>query len=372
MKRLRACFCSSLRLFLVLCLLFQTLFLTSGCSSDYAGLLRVDDVSITASKARIYLALVARQYEEKAGEDIWSMELESKPAWDTACDAALSSLIRNQVVLNHLRPSQTMVSEEEEEKIRTACAAVRNSLGSDVIESWGIDNDTLYTYMLEDFCVSQYISEMSFIVDEAEIDRKMEEYFVWYDHLDASEYMKKVILDAIIIYTGQYIDGEWVSFSEDVREEQRVKAQNAAAFLESGYAFSMVKEALNEEPVQGDSPMFRQGLVVNTGSHAMYKGQMDRDLWEPVFKIPLGGYSGAIPCQFGYVIVHVTTYPADGTEEEYQEKLSQLKEEYRERLYESYSGTGINQIIDEWERETTITLNQNLWKEITDSMRPKS
>ncbi len=283
------------------------LFFLSGCKTS--PVLTVGQNEISGEQARIYLALTLQEYEQRGGNEIWNMKIGGENAYDAACEAALSSMIRNRVVLEKRHTAKRTITQEEQKEIDQAVDRLYQRLGAETLEAWGLTREQVEKLIQEEYTVWSFLSQMDYEADQTEVERQVEEYFVWYDHLNVEEYMQKIWLDAVVIYTGQWIGGEWVEYSAEGKERQRQQAEQAAEALASGAEFEEVRKRYSEEETIRFAAPFREGLIQNDVGSVFYKGQLERNLWEPLFRIPSGEYSQILESRYGYLIVKVLGFP---------------------------------------------------------------
>lgn len=342
-----------------------------GACGQPKAVMTIETETVPEHQALLYLALTVQEYEEKAGKEVWQMRIGGRNAFDAASEAALESLIRNQTVLVNLHTSQKTLTLEEEQLVEEATGSLIRRIGEETLSSWGISADEVRSYMEEDYWVYKFRSQMAYMPNEEEVDRQVEEHFAWYDNVDVSEYMQKIWLDAIVIYCGQDMDGEWISYSEEGRQQQYEKALEAQEKLAGGMLFDKVKEEYSEEPVVQLAPPFTEGEVQSGGGNIFYKGQLERDLWEALFKIPVGQTTGILQSDSGFLIVKVLGFPQSGPadDEIYRKKLDEARESYRQARMEEQTGKGIRTIIDQWREELTVTVDVDQWQAAAEKVR---
>ncbi len=343
----------------------------AGCRArTEKPVMEVGTQQVYAPQARLYLLLCLEAFENEAGESIWQMKVGGRDAYDAACEAAYASMLRSRTVLGQLRSSQKELSGEENARIEAALAVLKDNVGEAKLASYGITDELALQYLKEDYLVSRFIDQMSYMPDSEEVLRELEETFVWYENLDVSEYMQRIQMDAIFLYSGQYLDGEWVPYSQDVRENQMKKAQEAYERLTQGESFESVRAEYSELAVGEKAPCFTVGLIQSGGWGMYYKGQLERDLWESVFRVPAGQFSRVLESDTGYVIVQAISYPAavDADVQAYAGKLETLRDEYREKITQEHAGEGIENLINDWQEEQSVYLDEDAWRKITEQL----
>ncbi len=347
---------------------FLMLFL-SGCKTSPVLTVGKDEISV--EQARIYLALTLQEYEQRGGNEIWNMKIGGESAYDAACEAALSSMIRNRVVLEKRHTSKRTITQEEQTEIDQAVDRLYQRLGAETLESWRLTREQVEKLVQEEYTVWSFLNQMDYEADQTEVERQVEEYFVWYDHLNVEEYMQKIWLDAVVIYTGQWIGDEWVEYSAEGKERQRQQAEQVAEALASGTEFEEVRKRYSEEETIRFAAPFREGLIQNDVGSVFYKGQLERNLWEPLFRIPSGEYSQILESRYGYLIVKVLGFPdtEDDAQRIYQQKLETEREQYRQTVLKAETYKGILAIVEQWQEETEVHIDTAQWQRVTESLR---
>ena len=353
-------------------LLVFMLLLGWGCKGK-ASVANVGNEEVTYQQAQLYLALTLQEYEKIGGSQIWEMKIGGLEAYDAACEAALDSMILSKTVLSRIPNRQKVLTLEEEQLIEGAVDILYERLGTETLQEWDITREEVKNYIQEDYYVSTFISQMNYSPDMGEVDRLVEEAFVWYDNVNVAEYMEKIRMDTIFLYCGQMMDDQWVSYSEEVRQAQYAKAEEALERIKAGEPFDKVRKEYSEEEKIRDAAAFNVGVVRTDNAHMFYKGQLERNLWEVLFRIPAGQISEILECEQGYLIVRVMSYPAAGKQDEklYRKKLQEAKDAYRLQVIEEQSAQGINRIIEQWQEELYIHVDTNQWQQIMESVRMK-
>jgi len=349
---------------ILMCLFF--VFAHFGCGKYDKSVVKVDEKEISMKKAGLYLQVVWDEYEQLGGDEIWDMKIGSLNAQEAAFEAALDSLIENAVVYNHLKSAQRRLSEEEKLIVQDKVQRITDTY-PELLKKWKISFQELEDFVQEDYCTEKFMSTRVYEVDENELTQRMESYFQWYDCEDPEEYMQKVQLDAIVLYKGQIMDGEWVAYSKEGREEQYEQITEIAQKLAEGASFAHMKGMYSEEKDLNSCIVFTQGLIQSSEASVFYKGQMDRNLWNAVFSIPKDTVSQVIECEWAYLIVRVKDYPESGSSQEYKNSLRQCKEAYYEQLSEELIGSGLANMVAGWKENSIIKVDHSRWKKLTES-----
>lgn len=345
----------------------------AGCRAIKAEkpVLEVGSQEIYAPQARLYLLLCLEAYESEAGASIWQMKVGGRDAYDAACEAAYASMLRSRTVLEQMRSAQKALTDDDNARIAEAFTALQEKVGTEKLAAYGITDELALQYLQEDYLVARFIAQMSYIPDPEEVERQLAETFVWYENLDVADYMQRIQMDAVFLYSGQFLDGEWIPYSQEMQKIQMQKAQEAYEKLMLGESFEDVRAEYSELSMVGEkAPCFTAGLIQCGGRNLYYKGQLERDLWESVFRVPAGQFSRVLETDTGYVIVQAISYPAatDSDLQAYAGKLDAIREEYRERITRELAAQGIEDLIRDWQQEETVQLDEDAWRQITEQM----
>ncbi len=343
---------------------------SAGCSTQTQVLMTAGTETVTVPEAKLFLYLTLEAYEEKAGENVWKLRIDGESALEAACRSALSSMQRSRTVLLHLSAGQKTLTQEEEGLVREAADNVYTRLGAETCARFGLERAAVEKIMKEEYWVSKFVSQMAYLPDMGEVDRRVEERFVWYDHLDISEYMQRVRLEGIFIYAGQWLGEEWVSYSGNVLEDSRARAEEALQAVAGGEPIVKAAEKYSEVTDLSQAPPFQEGLIRCRMYHQYYAGQMERNLWESIYRLPAGSLSGILESKYGYLIVQVGSFPQlfGNDTERYQTMLAELKEEYRAGLMEEQTGRGIEKTILEWQNDLSFKTEYALWQTVTEEV----
>ena len=342
----------------------------AGCAHETPVLMTVGSETVTAPEARLFLYMTLEAYEEKAGENVWKLRVNGESAPEAAARSALSSMLRSRTVLLHLTAGQKTLTQEEEGWVKEAADNACSRLGDGLMERFGLDRQAVEKIIKEEYWVSKFVSQMAYLPDAGEVDRLVEEHFVWYDHLDVAEYMQRVRLEGIFIATGQYLGEEWVNYSSGALSDAYMRAEEALQSLSDGMSFTETAEQYSEVSDLSQAPPFQEGLIRCRMYHQYYAGQMEQNLWESIYRLPAGSVSGILESKYGYLIVKVASFPQllENDAERYRTTLEELKRDYRSSLLEEQTGQGIERTIREWQNDLAVKTDYALWQRVTEEV----
>lgn len=200
------------------------------------------------------------------------------------------------------------VTQEEQRELEAMRGQLEEVLGEDFCKQWKITEDVLERVLRESFFADRYQSSQQFTTDQEELQNKVDEAFAWYDNTDVETYLQKVRLLPLMVYTGEWADGTWVEYTE-----------------------------------------------------------------ERIFRIPANEHTDIISVKYGYIIVFVLEYPetTDQDRRQYTGQLKTAKEQYREELMSGFQQRGFNDLYEQIEQRTSISIDEELWtKTVADFFAP--
>ncbi len=343
----------------------------TGCEKKEDILMTIENEEVPLGEGMIYLKLAADDFEALGGQDIWKISLTGKDAVQTVGERALQSLVRTKVLA---REGAGDVTQEEQRELEAMRGQLEEALGEDFCKQWKITEDVLERVLRESFFADRYQSSQQFTTDQEELQNKVDEAFAWYDNTDVETYLQKVRLLPLMVYTGEWADGTWVEYTEERKEGKRAKIQEAYSRLEEGEDFRTVAAQIGEDASASDNRLLNEGIIRAVGDGtAFYRGQIQPDLAERIFRIPANEHTDIISVKYGYIIVFVLEYPetTDQDRRQYTGQLKTAKEQYREELMSGFQQRGFNDLYEQIEQRTSISIDEELWtKTVADFFAP--
>ena len=360
------------------CLLFFALILLMfillmmACRSEEPEdtvLMTIDGTPVDVSEGRLYLTLTRQAFEEVGGEEVWELSLAGRDTAQTAADKALESLIQTKVLSRQFAESKLM--EDDWHKIDQSTEALMEAIGEEELEAIGLSQEHLRVCMAESYRAWKYQQSMVFLpgTKEEELEYQTAEAFVRYDTVDQQEYLQRVELDAIMVYTGEWIHDQWVEYPQLQRKEIRSTIEEARKLLEDGKTFEQIRKVYSEDASIQENQLFHDGVVQADTEETgiLYRGQIQTDLAEKIFRTPAGEYTDILETPYGYMIVYVKSFaevePADY--EVFRLQLARAREEYQVALMQELSDEQFEEEYKRLQTEAVVIVNEAVWEAVT-------
>lgn len=355
----------------ILLLLLCVTGMLTGCEKKEDILLSIENEEVPLREGMVYLKLAADDFEALGGQDIWKISLTGKDAVQTVGERALQSLVRTKVLAREWTGD---VTQEEQLELEAMRGQLEEALGKEFCKQWKITEEVLERVLRESFFADQYQTSQMFTTNQEELQNKVDEAFAWYDNTDVEAYLQKVRLLPLMVYTGEWADGTWVEYPEERKEEKRAKIQEAYGRLEAGEDFQEVAARFGEDESASDNRLLNEGIIRAVGDRtAFYRGQIQPDLAERIFRIPANEHTDIISVKYGFIIVFVLEYPETAAldRRQYTAQLEIAKKQYREDLMAGFQLRGFNDLYEQIEQRTPIRIDEELWtKAVADFFVP--
>lgn len=330
---------------------------------DQMVVLEVNEEEISVSEAMIYHRLMQRQFEMMGSENIWDLNILGLDPEQTEMERVLESIIR----VKTIQPVAGMADEVEEKEIIAKANALEEFLGQDYIQKHEINRELIEKVVRENYLAYRYEKKATFLPgsNEEDIKEKMNDIFSRYDHLNVELYTRAVTLRPMMFYTGEWVEGEWVTYSEAQKAVILEMVQRIYENLEWSN-FKDYAEGFADCITIEDNPVFSEGVVQNPKMNygTVYFGQMKQEVAEQVWSTESGAISKLIETEYGYLIVEVISY-LPGRENEvqvYEERLEKVKEEYRSRIIEELKDQRMEEEWQRLEQESKVLRYEEVWE----------
>lgn len=327
-------------------------------------MLAIDGEEVSIEEVQLYLDLTKKAFEKTGGEEVWSISLAGRDPEQTAVDTAMESLIRTKILSRQVPASD--LTEEDRQAIRQSTNALFTSLHKEKIQC-DLTKQQLFRCMEESYRAWLYRKSMVFLPgsQEEELEYQVAERFMRYDTIDEPTYLQRIELDAIMIYTGQWIDDRWVEYPQAQLKEKQTRIEEAKKLLETGSAFEDVGKVYSEDSSLQENLLLHEGAIQadTETTPVLYRGQIQTDLADILFRTPAGEYTDIISTQYGYIIVYVKNY-SDAEPEDYEifrQQLAQAKEQYRVSLLQELSEVQFESEYERLKTEVEVVINEELW-----------
>ncbi|MBQ7059887.1 MAG: peptidyl-prolyl cis-trans isomerase [Firmicutes bacterium] len=327
--------------------------------------LEIEQEAVYINEAMIYYRLMEDAFEQKGGEEIWTLDVLGVDVRQTALDRVLESVIR----IKAAAKAAGSVSSSEEAEILRLQEVLKKYLGEEYCRIHEIDDETLAKVAEDNYLAYRYEHNVRFLYSEIEDDIQsgMTEKFGVYDNTRTmNDYLSRVILEPIMFYTGTFVEGEWTMYPAVQREQILEIAKSVRERIDTKNYYTMAKQ-FGENASVSDNPVFQQGEVTCLEERfgQVYKGQIDRSVRDQIFSLQIGEISPIIETPYGYLIVRITGFrqPTDKDKEEYDRQLSLAKAEYRTELTEELKARRLSLELDRLVEETEVVRYDDLFAE---------
>lgn len=338
-----------------------TLSVQSGKRADQIRVLQVGDETIYANEAMVYWKLMRSEFERMGGEEIWDLQVLGIDPQQTAMDRVLESIIRIKVI----QPLTSSLKDEEVQPLEVQVDALKRLLGDRYMAQHQIDEALLWQITEENYKAYRYEKDAKFLAgsNEEEIAQKQRDAFSIYDMLDQDLYLQVAGIQSIMFYTGQWVEGVWVSYSD---VQKALILEEAQKQYETLTPKNFAQAAASYDAAKEENPVLTQGAVQHRrGKYGyIYRGQVEQQAASIIFATPMGEITPIIETEYGYLIVRVVTYaqPSQTDRSEYERQLEAAKEAYRVQLIEELK---MERLEEEWQRmeeETRIQRWSEKWQ----------
>ncbi len=330
---------------------------------DQATILEVNEEKVSISEAMVYYRLMELEFERMGSEEIWGLEILGLDPEQTALERVIESMIR----IKAIKSSAGALNEKEKTELKSVAAGLAKLLGDEYCKQHYIDDDLLEKVVQENYLAYRYEAEATFLPgsNESEIQEKLRQTFARYDNLNVEQYTRTIRLKPMMFYTGEWVEGEWVTYSE---AQKAVILEEVLRIYENLDAerFSAFSNEFADSTEVADNPVFAEGAVqhprMNYG--AVYFGQMEQSVAEKILYTPIGSVSELIETKYGYLIVQVVSLsPSTSYDiQSYQEILEKVKEDYRDEIIEQLKSQRMEEEWQRLEKESRIQRHDAKWE----------
>ncbi len=330
---------------------------------DQMVVLEVNEEEISVSEAMVYHRLMQKQFEEMGSENIWDLDILGLDPEQTEMERVLESIIR----VKAIQPVAGEADEAEEREVIEKADMLEKFLGQEYIQEHGINRELIEKVVRENYLAYRYEKKATFLPgsNEDEIRDKMNDIFVRYDYLNVEQYMRSVTLAPMMFYTGEWVEGEWVTYSEAQKTVILEMVQRIYENLDRAN-FRDYAEGLADSTRLEENPVFAEGVVQNPQMNygTVYFGQMKQEVAEKIWSTQSGSISELIETEYGYLIVKVVTFLPSRESDAlvYEERLERVKEEYRTRVIEELKDQRMEEEWQRLEQESKVLRYEEVWE----------
>ena len=330
---------------------------------DQATILEINEEKVSISEAMVYYRLMELEFERMGSEAIWGLEILGLDPEQTALERVMESMIR----IKAIKASAGSLDEAEKAELEAATEQLAQLLGDEYCEKHSIDNELLRKVVEENYLAYRYEAEATFLPgsNESEIQEKLYQTFARYDNLNVEQYTRTIRLKPMMFYTGEWVEGEWVTYSEAQKAMILEEVQRIYENLDADRFTAFSNEFADSTEVV-DNPVFAEGAVQHPRMEfgTVYFGQMEQSVAEKILYTPIGGVSELIETKYGYLIVQVVSLsPSTAYDvQSYQTLLEKVKDEYRDEIIEQLKSQRMEEEWQRLEKESMIRRHDAKWE----------
>ncbi len=331
---------------------------------DQTVVLQVNEEQISVSEAMIYHRLMQQQFESMVSENIWDLDILGLDPRQTEMERVLESIIR----VKAIKQAAGVVNEREKADLNRKADRLEEFLGTSYMEKHCIERDLIEKVVEENYLAYRYEKKATFLPgsNEEDINEKMNDIFARYDHLNVEQYTRSVTLKPMMFFTGEWVEGEWVSYPEAQKAVILEKVRKVYDNLDSENFKRFAVEYADSTEIEAN-PVFEEGVVRNPHMNfgSVYFGQMKQEVAEIIWSTKMDAVSQLIETEYGYLVVKVVSFLPSGEEDAvtYETCLSDMKTQYRSRVIEELKG---QRMQEEWlrlETECEIIRYDQVWED---------
>ena len=330
---------------------------------DQATILEVNDDKVSISEAMVYYRLMELEFERMGSEKIWNLEILGLDPEQTALERVMESMIR----IKAIKASAGSLSPQEASGLEELTEELAEILGKEYCEKHYIDDEVIEKVVQENYLAYRYEAEATFLPgsNEGEIEEKLYHTFARYDNLNVEQYTRSIRLKPMMFYTGEWVEGEWVTYSEAQKAMILEEVLRIYDNLDAERFTAFSNEFADSIEIQ-DNPVFAQGAVQHPRMNfeTVYFGQMEPGVAEKILYTPIGEVSELIETPYGYLIVMVVSLsPSTAYDiQSYQKILMDVKEAYRDEIMEQLKSQRMEEEWQRLEKESSIRRHDAKWE----------
>ncbi len=328
----------------------------------------VNGEEVYEGEMMIYYRLMQLEFEKAGGEEIWDLNMLGFDSKQAVIDRAFASVIRIKVAQSI---AGTIKSQEYTEILKRS-DQLEDILGKDFMEEHGIDRELIEKVVSENYLIHRYEETAGFRTSdfEEQIQALVEERYGLYDELDKEDYLQNVTLIPMMFYTGEYAEGEWISYPESQKEQIRQTAMEIYELVDEKNFYAMTLRFGNNRGDVQLNPVFHQGDIISPGGNMgnVYKGQILPEAAEVIFDTEPGTMTEFMTTEYGYLVCLVTriTGPYEQDLITYQNQLQIVRSSFREQAFGVLKQQRLEEEWNRLEQESEITVRKEAFSELVE------
>ena len=336
---------------------------------DQLMVLQVNEEQISVSEAMIYHRLMQRQFEIMASEEIWNLDILGLDPLQTEMERVLESIIR----VKAIQPAAGVINEREKADLNRKADQLEQFLGTSYMQEHCIERALIEKVVAENYLAYRYEKKATFLPgsNEEDINDKMNDIFARYDHLNVEQYTRSVTLMPMMFFTGEWVEGEWVSYPEAQKAVILDKVQKVYDNLDPDNFKRFAEEYADSVELE-KNPVFEEGVVQNPNMNfgSVYFGQMKQEVAEIIWGTKMNSVSQLIETEYGYLVVKVVSFLPSGQNDAaiYEAGLNDMKTQYRSRVIEELKGQRMQEEWQRLEQECAIVRFDQVWEDYVEQV----
>ena len=333
-----------------------------GCSKvEDRVIMTINDQEVMESEVVLYLSQIKTTYEYSFGStDIWEIEIDGVTLEEFVIEEVKDIIIEAKISGYKAEEYNITLTEEEIKEINEN-VEIYMAMLSDKEKKIGVDRELVNQVFIQEEItrkVYEYVTE-DFQVDEQLLEEYLNEDVDYLEVMDIvpEEYAKSVKVQMLtfpIINTDD--SGEITVLDEEEKEELESLTKDILEEVKNGASFADIAADNEEEIIFEDLQIYKYQTTY-----------FPEELINSIYDLKENEISDIIETSAGYTIVLVEEF-LDATEEEIEEVAdykNQVEEDAISVYVEQQKITYFYELMDDWRKEFTIEINEEIWDEIT-------
>lgn len=349
-----------------ICIIMMTvvmIFTSCSLKRNTPAVVTLGDRAITSAEVMIYLLQAKEEFEKLGGPEVWEIPKEDftggKTPQEVAKERALDNIIRDKILVKKADSLNVKLEDSVIQETKELAAEYFEKMPENIAEQYHITADIVEESFLDFRLATEVANSItsSYTPNETEISEVMlldTDYSKLMGH-DAEEILTNVVLKRILINTTEMnANNERVPLSEEAQKEALNRINEAYQLAKSGQDFNTLIATYSEE----------DQVSTNNGEFRISLALLSDELREVVDSIQIGEVSKVVKTEYAYQIIKLMAIekPSDDEIASYEEEFVTYEKEVRAKAEVTLRQQAFNEIYDEWKKEISITINDELWK----------
>lgn len=331
----------------------------TGCnrtkSPTIEAIVVIEGEKISEAEIMLYLLQVKAQFEQVGGPEVWDTEDFSggKTAEQVAKEGALANLFKYKILVSKASSMGVSMNQSVIDQTTDIAKQYFEQIPLDMISKHKITEQIVIDSFLDFRLANEVetaIKDNSEPTDE-QISLEMfedQDYATYVDY-DTEEILTLVEVKQIFTRTANFNESELVPLSEEAQKSASDKINEAYNLALSGTNFD---ELISD---------YSENKEVTTKEISVFQ------LKEFFEDLSIGKISEIAQTDTGYYIFKVIniTEPTAEVKADYEAKFKQWEDSLKADSISKLKADAFNAIYSEWEKETSMEVNSELWEKIS-------